>query len=409
VRLTRLRATTVEWQSAYPWHFGGSVPSVGPVIGIDRLAGGSPFGVDPLRLVIDGHATNANMVVAGAPGNGKSAFVKALLWNLVGAFGYRFVATDVKGEYRAIAEALGAPVLDLRPGGATRINPLQDPYGRLEFAEALASLCLNRSLDTLERAALTAAVRVLPPDPVLGDLLAILREIPVSVCDELVIGRAEALTGTQALRFGLGELLTGSLAGMFDGPSTIDPTSSPRGFVVDVSGCGTDDRVLRLAMLAGQRGVSQMLASETRATLRINDEGWRVASTLEGARYMQHDFKLGRVDALSNVLVVHRFAEIGAQAEGVAGEIANRLVSDADLHVMFRQGDTADAADSVERLRLPSSTHDALVQLPKHRCLIHLRGRLALLEVVLSRRMRDLADTNQAVRGDRTERSKNAA
>jgi len=124
---------------------------------------------------------------------------------------------------------------------------------------------------------------------------------------------------------------------------------------------------------------------------------------------MQHDFKLGRVDALSNILVVHRFAEIGAQADGVAGEIAQRLISDADLHVMFRQGDTADAEDSMERLRLPTSTRDALVQLPARRCLIHLRGRLALLEVVLSRRMRDLADTNQAVRGDSSQESKNAA
>lgn len=409
MRLTKLRATTAEWQSVYPWHFGGSIPSIGPVVGIDRLAGGSPFGIDPLRLVIEGHATNPNMVIAGAPGNGKSAFVKALLWNLVGAFGYRFVATDVKGEYRAIAAALNAPVLDLRPGGPTRINPLQDETGRLEFSAALASLCLSRSLDTLERAALAEAVRVLPLRPVLSDLLGVLRDMPATVCDELVIARAEALSGTQALRFGLGELLNGGMAGMFDGQSNIEPSSSPAGFVVDVSGCGTDDRVLRFAMLAGQRAVSQMLAGSKRPTLRINDEGWRVASTIEGVRYMQHDFKLGRVDALSNILVVHRFAEIGAQADGVAGEIAQRLVADADLHVMFRQGDAADADDSIERLRLPSSTRDALVQLPARRCLIHLRGQLALLEVVLSRRMRDLADTNQAVRGDSLQESKNVA
>ncbi len=409
MKLAKLRATTAEWQSAYPWHFGGSIPSVGPVLGVDRLAGGSPFGLDPLRLVLEGHATNPNMVIAGAPGNGKSAFVKAMLWNLVGAFGYRFVATDVKGEYRAIAAALDAPVLDLRPGGPTRINPLQDPEGRLEFSAALASLCLSRSLDTLERAALAAAVRVLPDRPVLGDLLGVLRDMPTAVCDELVIGRDEALTGTQAVRFGLGELLNGSIAGMFDGQSNVEPASSPAGFVVDVSGCGTDDRVLRFAMLAGQRAVSQMLAGSTRPTLRINDEGWRVASTIEGVRYMQHDFKLGRVDALSNVLVVHRFAEIGAQADGVAGEIAQRLVSDADLHVMFRQGDADDAEDSMERLRLPSSTRDALVQLPARRCLIHLRGQLALLEVVLSRRMRELADTNQAVRGQSDRISKDAA
>ena len=180
MKVAKLRATTAEWQSVYPWHFGWSIPSIGPVVGIDRLAGGSPFGLDPLRLVIEGHATNPNMVVAGAPGNGKSAFVKQMSWNLVGAFGYRFVATDVKGEYRALAEALGAPVLDLRPGGPTRINPLQDPDGRHEFTAALASLCLNRSLESLEQATLTAALKLLPAAPVLSDLLAILREMPAS-------------------------------------------------------------------------------------------------------------------------------------------------------------------------------------------------------------------------------------
>lgn len=403
VKLPKLRATTEEWQSVYPWHFGGSIPSLGPVLGVDRMAGGCPFGLDPLRLVTEGFTTNPNMVIAGAPGNGKSAFVKQLVWNLVGAFGYRFVVTDVKGEYRAIADALGTPVLDLRPGGSTRVNPLQDEHGRVEFSAALASLCMSRSLESLERAALTSAVAVLPAEPLLADLLAILREMPSVVCDELVMNKRDALDGTRSLRFGLGELMAGPISGMFDGASTVKPAESAGGFVVDVSGCGTDDRVLRFAMLAGQRAVSQMLAGSTRPTLRINDEGWRVASTIEGARYLQHDFKLGRMDALANVLVVHRFAEIGEQADGVAGEIANRLVSDADLHVMFRQGDAEDAEDSMERLRLPGSTREVLASLPARRCLMHSRGRMALLEVVLSPRVRDLADTNQAVRGESTE------
>ena len=54
VKVIKVRATTAEWQSAYPWHFGGSIPSIGPVLGLDRLAGGGPFGLDPLRLVIEG-------------------------------------------------------------------------------------------------------------------------------------------------------------------------------------------------------------------------------------------------------------------------------------------------------------------------------------------------------------------
>ena len=398
LRLRRIRATTNEWQSVYPWHFGGGIPSIGPVVGVDRLAGGSPFGLDPLAHVVAGSATNPNMVISGAPGNGKSAFVKQFIWNLVGAFGYRFVATDVKGEYRDLAAALGAPVLDLRPGGQTRINPLEDENGRLEFAAALGSLCVDRSLDPVERAALTAAIRVLPDRPLLSDLLGVLREMPATVCEELVMEPGDALEATRALRFGFGDLLTGSLAGMFDGHSTVSTASSPRGFVVDVSGCGTDDRVLRFASLAGQRAVMQMLAGSTQRTLRVNDEGWRTTSTLEGVRFLQHDFKLGRNDAMCNVLVVHRFSEIGAQADGVVGEIANRLVSDADFHVMFHQGDDADAGDCVDRLKLPTATRSALLALPPHRCLLHLRGRLALLHIELSGHMLELADTNAAVR-----------
>ena len=408
MKLTKMRATTAEWQSAYPWHFGGSIPRSARCSASIGWPG-QPVRARPVALVIEGHATNPNMVIAGAPGNGKSAFVKSVLWNLVGAFGYRFVATDVKGEYRAIAARpgrAGARPAPRRPDPDQPAARPRRPPGVLRRARVAVPEPVAGEPGAC---GVAAAVRVLPAEPVLGDLLGVLRDMPAAVCDELVIGRDEALTGTQALRFGLGELLTGSLAGMFDGQSNIEPSSSPAGFVVDVSGCGTDDRVLRFAMLAGQRAVSQMLASSKRPTLRINDEGWRVASTLEGVRYMQHDFKLGRVDALSNILVVHRFAEIGAQADGVVGEIARRLVSDADVHVMFRQGDTDDAADSVERLRLPPSTRDALVQLPARRCLIHLRGRLALLEVVLSARMRELADTNQAVRSHSGVEGKNAA
>jgi len=42
MRVAKLRATTAEWQSVYPWHFGGSIPSTGPVLGIDRLGRWQP-------------------------------------------------------------------------------------------------------------------------------------------------------------------------------------------------------------------------------------------------------------------------------------------------------------------------------------------------------------------------------
>ena len=56
MRISKLRATTAEWMSAYPWHYGRSIPSTGPILGVDLLAGGAPFGLDVFELVRHGVA-----------------------------------------------------------------------------------------------------------------------------------------------------------------------------------------------------------------------------------------------------------------------------------------------------------------------------------------------------------------
>lgn len=409
MRASKLRATTAEWSSAYPWHFGGSIPSVGPVIGVDHLCGGAPFGIDPFAWVNRGIAQNPNIVIAGAPGNGKSALVKQILWWLVGAFGCRFVATDVKGEYTPLARALGVPILDLHPGGETKVNPLQDPQGRLEFAHALAALCLERPLLAVERAALSGTVRLLPDRPLVADLAAILRDMPAELCDELAMTRPAALDETKDLRFGFGELLNGTHAGMFDGHTNVDLASSPSGFVVDVSGCGTDDRTLRFALLAGMRAVDQLVGSSPGHTLLVNDETWRLAGNRDTVIWLQHSFKLGRQRGQANIIVVHRLAELGGQADGATGEIASRLVSDADTHILFRQGDQHDATDTVSRLGVPTAATTILARLPKHRCLIDIRGQLALVDVVLSPSMLAISDTNRKMRTPRSANERSTA
>lgn len=404
------RATTVPLASLWPWHFGASVPSTGPVFGTDRLAGLAPFGLDPFELVALEAANNPNIAVSGAPANGKSAFVKAMLWLLVGTRGYRMVATDPKGEYQALADELGVPVLDLHPGGSQRVNPLDAVEGRLEFIAGLSGLCVGRSLQPEESAVLAQCEPLLGPGALVGELLGLLRAMPATVTDRLVMTRDDALDATRALRFGIGELLEGELAGMYDGPTNVDLTSGKRGVVIDVSACRTDDRVLRFAMLTARRAVDQMLVkAQPIPTIDVADEAWRLAGIAETVRYLQHRFKLGRHMGIANVIVTHRFSELGNQADGVTGAIASKLVSDADTQVMFRQGDRADAEDTVERLSLPPSLVDALLSLRARRCLISVRGRLALMDVALPPRLLSLADTNVAMRATGKEFSENVA
>ena len=89
------------------------------------------------------------------------------------------------------------------------------------------------------------------------------------------------------------------------------------------------------------------------------------------------------------------------RADGTTGEIASRLVSDADTHILFRQGDQHDAADTVTRLGVPTAATAILARLPRHRCLIDIRGQLALVDVMLSPSMLATSDTNRTMRKQR--------
>ena len=373
IRVDKVRSTTAVLGSAYAWHNVGQLRGTGPVLGIDRLAGNAPFGIDPFRWVLEGTAQNPNVFVSGAPANGKSALIKSVLWWLVGAYGQRCAVVDVKGEYRRLAAALGLPVLDLRRGGATRVNPLDDPAGRHEFCVALASLCMGRTLRIAERTALGAALRRLPERPILKDLLDVLRDMPEGLANELTMSPEAALDLTTELRFALGELVNGTHAGMFDGPTTVDLTASDRGFVVDLSGAGRDNLSLALTMLVGTRAIDQMVETVRRPTITVNDEAWRLLGSEDLVRWMQYSAKIGREFALSNWLIVHRLAEVGGQADGVTGSIAGHLVADADTHIIFRQGEREDADDIVNRFRMPEACRDFLINLKPFQCLVRCR------------------------------------
>ena len=398
MKLSKMRATSSVWESAYPWHLGGSIPSLGPPIGINLLAGGAPFGFDPNALLRAGWCQNTNCIVVGDPGNGKSALVKMLIYWLVGAFGYRFVGTDPKGEYTAVCAALGTPILDIHPRGTTKINPLDDADGRLEFVSALAVLCLNRALTTGEEFALASTVAALPDKPVLSDLFGVLKAMPESVTSQLSMSHDDALTMTRDLRFGIGGLLSGALAGMFDERTNVHLAEARSGFAVNLAKCGTDDRVLRFAMLAGTRAAGQLIGSSTQQTIMCNDEGWRLGTHIDTVRSMQHSFKMGRTDAKMNLLIMHRLAELGGQTDGAAAAIANRLVSDSAIKIVFRQEDAGDAADTVTRLGLPAATEELLRKMPPRRCLIVCEGRYALVDTKLSPALRSITDTNMAMR-----------
>ena len=128
MRLPAHRTTTANLQAVYPFIVESGLGSDGAYVGREAGSGAS-FVYDPWHLYQQQVITNANILLAGVLGRGKSALAKTLAYRL-GAFGVRaYVPCDPKGEWGILARALGSEPLELGRGMPTRINPL-DPGQR---------------------------------------------------------------------------------------------------------------------------------------------------------------------------------------------------------------------------------------------------------------------------------------
>ena len=250
MKLPAHESTTAQLGVAYPFAASAPLHASRVLIGQDLVGG--PFAHDPFELYASGRVTNPNMTVLGQIGRGKSALVKTYLLRQA-AFGRQVAVLDPKGEYGALARALGSRPVALAPGGAVRVNPLDAAAAptdsavarqRLVLLATLAGACLRRSLSPREHTALELALGAANTLPS-GIGQAVLRYCPTSSAALLrPLAESARLVGTtkvaleedgRDLGLELRRLVEGDLAGMFDGPTTpgIDPGSGV--LVVDLS------------------------------------------------------------------------------------------------------------------------------------------------------------------------------
>ena len=345
------QATTTQVCGLFPFVAGSGAPITGTPVGRHQLCG-EVVCLDPLAWLRAGLVTNPGVFVLGQPGTGKSTLVKRLVTGAV-AFGARtLVLGDTKPDYAALVEHLGGQVI--RVGrGLDKINPLDaGPLGaalrrlggdyarrlrfevrsrRLSLLLALATLVRGAPVRNAEEVVLGRAIDLLDDrlagerQPTVTDVLTVIEEGPDALRSAARAPDArQYLQRVADLVFTLDLLCTGSLAGVFDGPTTRPFDADAAAVAVDISRVGAaGDKLLTAAMLCtwaygfamvdADAALAELGAAPRRAYLAVMDELWRALRGAPGlVEYADSLTRLNRAKGMGSIMVTHSLADLDA-------------------------------------------------------------------------------------------------
>lgn len=370
-------STTANVQSIFPFYNEEGLGHRGVLIGLN-VTGGGAFSFDPWNLYSrtsrteqpSGRrlVTNGNILIIGAPGQGKSSLLKTYCYRQA-AFGRRAEFIDPRGEYREVVEALGGVVVALRPGGDQSLNPLTDvgdPVGRSNLLLSLCRILLGRGLEPVEEVGLLAALEqadatVHDREVCLPDVEAALRDPDETMTTALNGSHDFARQQLRDVMLTLRLLRKGPLRGMFDRPTNIPQDTWDRHAIsIDLSAIanlsGADDTGVNVPLAAtmlccsaflGAKAVQRAAAAEAAdrevpKTTRVSDEDWRVLAVPGQAEQRQAAFKLQRASGVTQVVVMHRFSDLRSTGDegSRARRLAEGLLADTDTVVVYRQDES---------------------------------------------------------------------
>ncbi|ADD45067.1 VirB4 family type IV secretion system protein [Stackebrandtia nassauensis] len=369
-----VRGSTGQLSGLYPFLYGHSLPPVGVYMGIDCLSGAA-FSCHPIEWLHHGLVTNPNILVTGVPGAGKSATVKALALRLM-AYGVKtFVLGDLKNEYAALARTLGVEPVELGPGLPGRVNPLDSgPLGRnlppagpqlderlaeihrrrITLLSSLVEMRLHRPLTPTEEAAVSQAIRhaagiatgtTYLTDPTIPDVWRLLRDPVDDMATELrTAGATDLRERVRPVADAIGNMITGSLSGLFDGPTTVAPDFTAPIQTVDISrldGRG-DDTVAMILACVSSWGQAAIDDPNGPVRMVVRDELWRAMRIPAMVKKLDADLRLSRSQGTIQMLCSHRLSDFEAVGSAGSAEvaIAKSLIGSCDVRVCLAQ-DTA--------------------------------------------------------------------
>ena len=350
---TEYQATTTQVCGLFPFVAGGGTPAAGTPVGRHQLWG-EVVCLDPLAWMRAGLVTNPGMFVLGQPGTGKSTLVKRLVTGAVATGTTALILGDTKPDYTMLTEHLDGQVIRIGRG-LDRINPLDaGPLGqalrrmsgpdaealrwevrsrRLSLLMALCTLVREARISNAEEVILGRAVDLLDErlagtcEPTVTDVLAVIEQGP-----DMLRSAARASTPgsyqdrVASLVFTLDLLCTGSLAGVFDGPTSNPIDLNAPMVSVDISRVGAaGDKLLTAAMLCtwaygfgvadADAALAELGIGRRRPYLAVMDELWRALRGAPGlVEYADSLTRLNRAKGMASIMITHSLADLDALA-----------------------------------------------------------------------------------------------
>lgn len=158
----------------YPFVFDSiKDPGLSTLFGIDSSGGVVLFNQFLYQIRKEANRNNANMIILGTSGSGKSTAAKLQLRNHI-RNGYQIVCIDPEGEYEYMARHYGGSSVDLGKGGSYGlINPLEVivDSDEEELSQGLGYTVLTRTLQSIK-----AFMKYYSPD-IEEDVLSMFSEI----------------------------------------------------------------------------------------------------------------------------------------------------------------------------------------------------------------------------------------
>ncbi len=368
----RYRSTTRHAQALFPFMADPGLGTEGTLIGQDSLR--RSFCFDAFTLHQLGVLNGPNMLLLGDIGYGKSALVKLYLFRQA-SFGYTPLVTDVKGEYDRLCEALEVNPVRFVSGGRLRLNPLDPAVAeagpeRLGLLRSVVELLAGEPLRPRQGAALEQALARAETQanrqrrqPTIPDVIGHLLGPAPEAARALETHPEELADWGRDAAFSLRRLVTGDLAGLFDGPTSAGLNLGGR--MVSVNLAGVTDQAKPILMACVASWLKQVWSRrDGRRRIVVQEGAWQLLKSPSIAELQQANFKLARQYGVQNIIVMHHLGDLRAVGDvgSRTAALAHGLLADAATRVLYHL-DEGEVAATGELLGLNQTQRRVLPRL----------------------------------------------